>query len=68
MSTLTAFQIYWSKLKTDNREKYQSKLAQNRDRVKAIRKLIYADKELHEAHKRKQRERYAAKKNANKQN
>ena len=58
----SAFQLYWSRLKSDNREKYEQKLTQNRDRVKAIRSRIYADKELHEAHKLKQRERYAANK------
>lgn len=59
---MSAFQLYWKRLKTDDREKYEAKLTQNRNRVKDIRKRIYADKELHEEHKQKMRDRYAAKK------
>jgi hypothetical protein len=56
----TAFQLYWKRLKSDDREKYEEKLSQNRNRVQEIRKLIYADKKLHEEHKKKMREKYAA--------
>ena len=55
----TAFQIYWQRLKDDEPALYQSKLKQNRDRIKQIRAALYADKTKHSAYKQLQRARYA---------
>jgi hypothetical protein len=58
----SAFIVYWNRLKEENPEVYQQKLKRNRDRIQKRRAAIYADKELHETYKQKQREKYAASK------
>ena len=64
----SAFILYWKRLKEEKPTVYQEKLKRNRDRITKQRAALYADKEKHEAHKQKQRERYAARKMPDKQN
>ena len=58
---LSAFQRYWKRLKTEDPEKYEIRLAANRERVKRMRQTIYADKEKHVVYLERQRAKYAAK-------
>lgn len=58
---LSTFQRYWARLKAENPEKYEIRLATNRDRVFRMRHDIYADKAKHATHLEKQRAKYAAK-------
>ena len=61
MSELSAFQKYWHNLKEHDPVKYYERLKINRDRVRKIRRVRYSDKDMHEAYKKKQRDKYAAK-------
>ena len=55
---LSKFQIYWRNLKLNNPGEYEARLSRNRNRIKARRHAIYADNDLHEALKEKNRNYY----------
>jgi DNA replication initiation complex subunit (GINS family) len=62
--TLSPFQVYWKSLKESDPAEYQSRLKKNRDRLHTIRKAIYADPDKHAAHLKRERERYARRRDA----
>ena len=59
---MSAFVEYWRKLKTEKPTIYQEKLKSNRERIRNLRKEIYADKAKHEEYKKRQREAYQRRK------
>ena len=61
MSTLTRFQKYWLNLKVTNPDEYEQRLARNRERAKAHRRMISDDPERRAQHNAKRRESYRRK-------
>ncbi len=55
---MSSFQRYWDNLRENKPETYEQKLKINRERIAKLRKSIYEDPELHEQHKKRQRELY----------
>ena len=55
---MSKFREYWQDLKMNHPDKYAERLRKNRERIKAYRKRIYADKELHESYKAENRAAY----------
>ena len=55
---MSKFAEYWADLKKNHPDKYEAKLRQNRERIRAYRKRIYADKKMHEAYKADNRKTY----------
>ena len=53
---MTKFRDYWRDLKLNHPEKYAERLKKNRERIRAYREQIYADKALHESYKESNRE------------
>ena len=55
---MTKFSEYWLDLKTNHPDKYADRLKKNRERIRAYRARIYADKKLHEEYKAENRAVY----------
>ena len=55
---MSKFRDYWLDLKMNHPDKYAERLQKNRDRMKAYRKRIYADKTLHDQYKAENRAAY----------
>ena len=55
---MTKFSEYWLDLKTNHPDKYADRLKKNRERIRAYRARIYADKKLHEEYKAENRTMY----------
>ena len=56
------FQTYWKDLKENQPEKYYERLRINRERIQAVRKERYENKEEHKRYLAKQRDKYLKKK------
>ena len=52
------FSEYWRDLKLNHPDKYAERLKKNRERIRAYRERIYADKKLHEEYKADNRATY----------
>ena len=64
MAELTRFQKYWIDLKAQKPDVYEERLARNRERAKAYRRMIRDDPEKRARHNAKRREKYHQLRNA----